>query len=426
MALAQVDPFYEQRSKVSSFLLSASAVGLLISTTVGRAEEPKDSSGIPESSIARSFPNHGDAWGRRAELARHGVTYGLNYAAEAFGVADGGIKSGASYFGQFEAVFDIDFDKLRGWPGLTFHMSAMQLHGRGISATHVGILDPVSSIEATPATRLVDFWLEKELLKDKVTVRFGQMRVDADGEFLNAPNAGLFLTTSFGWPAFMASNLPSGGVSYPLAAPGIRVKFVPARNFAMLVAVFNDDPAGLAMETLNCAITMASSSGCGTNPFSSVKSNTNMAGLNCLPRSLDFSNWVRSRILVTSTISRLAMTAYPWRIQAATGLPGSTILTKASMPLLTSRSTAPWGLLKRMAFMHLLALRVCRPIATSSHSLSMRDCDLSEWLLADQTTNLVSRQLTIAFPVMPPASTSIGTFILAPMVLSETAKSSAN
>jgi porin len=222
------------------------AVGaaVLVATQVANAQDGKDAKGIPETSIARNFLDNLDPDGRRAALADRGIVYGLTYAGEVFGVATGGIQRGARYFGQAEVAVDVDFAKLSNVPGLTFRANVQNYHGRGISATHVGVLDPVSSIEATPTTRLIDFWFERELVKDKLSLRVGQMRVDADGEFLNAPNAGLFLTTSFGWPAFMAVNLPNGGVSYPLSALGARVRWNPTETVSWSTAVFNDDPAG--------------------------------------------------------------------------------------------------------------------------------------------------------------------------------------
>lgn len=70
------------------------------------------------------------------------------------------------------------------------------------------------------------------------------MRVDYDGEFINSQTAGLFLTTTLGWPVFLGSNLPSGGVTYPLAGMGARVKYTPNDKWTLLGAIFNDDPVG--------------------------------------------------------------------------------------------------------------------------------------------------------------------------------------
>jgi porin len=206
------------------------------------ADEPV--TGIPESSIAKNFPDNLDRDGRRAALAKRGVTYGINYTGEVFGNADGGIKTGARYSGLLETVLDVDFEKLNGWKGLTFHTSAYQIHGRGISLGHVGLLNAVSNIEATPATRLFELWVEQDLVKEKLTLRLGQMRVDYDGEFINSQTAGLFLNTALGWPVFLGSNLPAGGVTFPLAGLGARLKYTPSDKWTILAAVFNDDPAG--------------------------------------------------------------------------------------------------------------------------------------------------------------------------------------
>ena len=56
--------------------------------------------------------------------------------------------------------------------------------------------------------------------------------------------AGLFLNHTFGWSTLPSVSLPSGGPIYPLATPGIRVKYVARDNLTVLGAVFNGDPAG--------------------------------------------------------------------------------------------------------------------------------------------------------------------------------------
>jgi len=234
--------------RVSRRLLTVSgllAAGLLPWIADVHAQGANDPpTGIPESSIARNFSNRLDPDGMRSSLAQRGITFGLNYTGEVFGVVDGGIRSGSRYSGLLEVVFDADLEKLHGWRGLNFHASAYQIHGRGISLEYVGLLNGVSNIEATPSTRLFELWLEQDLVKDKLAVRFGQMRVDYDGEFVNSQTAGLFLTTTLGWPVFLGSNLPSGGVTYPLAGMGARVKYTPNDKWTLLAAVFNDDPAG--------------------------------------------------------------------------------------------------------------------------------------------------------------------------------------
>ena len=197
------------RSKRTSIAVTAAGVAwLLAGVTAFAADEPV--TGISESSIAHNFPDKLDAGGRRAALAARGISYGINYYGEVFGVVSGGIRRGSGYFGELEAIVDFDFEKMSGWKGLTGHASAFQLHGHGISTSNVGLLNPISNIEATPATRLFELWFEQELVKDQLAVRIGQMRVDYEGEFINSKIAGLFVNTNLGWPAFMGLNLPAG------------------------------------------------------------------------------------------------------------------------------------------------------------------------------------------------------------------------
>jgi porin len=188
-------------------------------------------------------PACADDRGREA-LAGIGVTYGVNYVGEVLGNPTGGFKRGTIYEGLLELYADIDFEKLAGWKGLTFHTSGYQLHGQGLTVHNVGNVNAVSNIEATPSTRLFDVWFEQALLNGKLSVRFGQLRVDYSGEFLSVGPGGLFISANFGWPSFTASNLPSGGVTYPLAAPGVRVKFQPTEPLTLLFGAYNDDPAG--------------------------------------------------------------------------------------------------------------------------------------------------------------------------------------
>lgn len=52
------------------------------------------------------------------------------------------------------------------------------------------------------------------------------------------------MNNTFGWPALLSQDLPSGGPSYPEATPGARLLFKPLEKLTLLAAVFNGDPAG--------------------------------------------------------------------------------------------------------------------------------------------------------------------------------------
>ncbi len=59
-----------------------------------------------------------------------------------------------------------------------------------------------------------------------------------------SPTANLFINSTFGWPDSFATDLPSGGPAYPLAAPGARLALQPNAQTTLRVAAFTGDPAG--------------------------------------------------------------------------------------------------------------------------------------------------------------------------------------
>jgi porin len=206
------------------------------------AQDGTSANGVPAKSIAVILPQNGDPDGSRKALAARGITYELNYVGEVQGNVSGGLSRGVTYIGRLEGVVDVDLAKAAGWRGLTLHANGFQIHGDGLSRENIGNLLTVSYIEALPSTRLSELWLEQKALGDKVALRFGQLA--ADTEFNTSSYATQFINSTFGWPAIMAADLPSGGPAYPFATPGVRIKLDPDKNTSLLLGVFNGDPAG--------------------------------------------------------------------------------------------------------------------------------------------------------------------------------------
>jgi porin len=171
--------------------------------------------------------------------ATAGVQVAVAYNSDAMGVVSGGLSRGWTYDGRLGLILDLDPGQL--WRGASFHASVHQIHGRQPTAEHVGALMAVSGVEAEPATRLFNLWIEQQL-GEKASVRVGQFT--AGQEFFISPTAALFVNSTFGWPAILAQDLPSGGPSYPLAAPGVRLSYRPGPAVTVLLAAFNGDPAG--------------------------------------------------------------------------------------------------------------------------------------------------------------------------------------
>jgi porin len=176
----------------------------------------------------------------RTALAESGISVAGVYYAEAFSNTAGGLKQGIYYDGLLQLAMYVDMQKLGFWRGLCFHTNGLQIHGQSITADAVGSLMPVSDLEATPATRLFELWVQQHLFDDTLAIKLGQLAADATyvlggGEFLNG---------TWGWPSIMAINLPSGGPAYPLATPGVHLVLTPNDQLALQVGVYNGDPAG--------------------------------------------------------------------------------------------------------------------------------------------------------------------------------------
>jgi porin len=197
---------------------------------------------VPDTGIPEDAATHMDVAGMRKALAESGIGIGGFYAAETFGNPSGGFKRGATYDGVLELHLDGDLKKWGLWKGLCLHANGYQIHGRSITADYVHSLMTVSNLEATPATKLYELWLQQGLFNEHLYVRVGQLA--ADGDFLVSVGGAYFLDGTWGWPTLLAADLPSGGPAYPLATPGVRVLFSPNENFGLKAAVYNGDPVG--------------------------------------------------------------------------------------------------------------------------------------------------------------------------------------
>lgn len=177
----------------------------------------------------------------REKLSDRGLRFTGKYIGEVFTDAVGGLKQGTTYDGRLRLSLDADFEKLAGAQGLTLHASALQIHGRGIDLLYVGSLMPPSNIEATPASRLYELWMQKDFGNGLLSIRAGQ--IAADQEFMFPVWATEFINGAFGWPVYAAANMPDGGPAYPLASTGVRVAVNPNEHLTLMAAALNGDAA---------------------------------------------------------------------------------------------------------------------------------------------------------------------------------------
>lgn len=200
-----------------------------------------DAWGVTEPSIAASLPGRGDPWGVRKRLNDYGISYNLIYTNDVLANLAGGTRTGTIDQGKLEAQLTFDLGKLAGWKDFTLYANAFQIHNTGrIRRDYVGGMNTIAAIEANATTRLSELWLERKFLDGKASFRFGQLA--ADSEFFYSDLSVMFLQSD--WPTIAAVNLPGGGPAYPLSTPGMRLKVEPNEHVALLLALFNGDPAG--------------------------------------------------------------------------------------------------------------------------------------------------------------------------------------
>jgi porin len=184
----------------------------------------------------------GDMWGLRTELSHYGVSLGVEETSEVLGNLTGGSRQGFDYDGLTQAVLQLNTQRAFGWYGGTFNISALQIHGRNLSADNLQNLQTASGIESDRATRLWEVWYDQKFLdEDRLDIKIGQQSLDQ--EYMVSSNALAFVNTMFGWPMLPSADMPGGGPAYPLSALGVRARLRPVDPINVLVGVYSGSPA---------------------------------------------------------------------------------------------------------------------------------------------------------------------------------------
>jgi porin len=193
------------------------------------------------SGASRSNALFGDMWGLRTFLSRYGLSFGLSETSEVLGNVTGGTRRGFDYDGLTQMVLQLDTQRAFGWHGGNFNVSALDIHGRNLSADNLDTLQTASGIEADRGVRLWELWYQQKFLdEDRLDVKIGQQSLDQ--EFMVSQDALVFVNTMFGWPMLPSADLPGGGPAYPLSALGVRVRARPIDSWTFLFGAFNGSP----------------------------------------------------------------------------------------------------------------------------------------------------------------------------------------
>lgn len=243
-------PSFTLLSVVAFALATAVCPGAEADANPGQAS-PKAAAG-EESALMKILTRDymlGDWWGKRTELAEKGIDFEFFYIASNPHVIQGGIKPGTAYHGGLAMMVDFDTEKLVGLHGGNLHAASALIHGRQFSPRHIGDFNKVSLIDFQNTFRLWELWYEQRFLKDKVSLKFGQLAVDKD--FLVPTVSRVFQNQTFFFPtlAFNVFDIPApfpqlqhSLASSPFGAPGVRLRVDPTERFYVQVGAYDGNP----------------------------------------------------------------------------------------------------------------------------------------------------------------------------------------
>jgi porin len=193
----------------------------------------------------------GNWGGFRDQLKNDGISFTPLYTGEVFGNPSGGARQGVITDGLLNTALDIDFDPLTkgAVKDLTFHVNAFYIYGTNLSEHYIGDFSTTSNIAAYNTLRLDELWVQELFWDKKLSLKIGNMAVD--NEFFQSNSASLFISGTFGAFTFIANNVTNAPV-YPLAAPGVRLQFLPtAQTYAMAGVYGQDDNSSPATNNQN-------------------------------------------------------------------------------------------------------------------------------------------------------------------------------
>ena len=220
------------------FLLFTLSFSEVFAADAPSSELPSD----PMGSWMQGDYGTGDWLGVRTTLADKGVEISGGYTAEVWGNTTGGLKQGAVYTGLLDFGATLDLEKLVGWKGASVSTTWLWLSGRDASEDLVGNFLTISNIAGFNTLRMLELWFQQDFFLGEddalpgLSVRVGQFT--ADSEFVISDYGALFTNGTFGWPAFLYTNIPAGGPGYPMGALGVRVAANPWEWLTVQSAIF--------------------------------------------------------------------------------------------------------------------------------------------------------------------------------------------
>jgi porin len=163
----------------------------------------------------------------------------FSYTGELVLNAAGGTRRGITYLGGAGAQVTLLLKRLVGWHGASIFVFVLDTHG-GTPSNFVGDIQGVSNLEAPPAVRLEEAWLQQNFLHDRLSWLVG--RYDLNTEFYRLQSGELFVNSSLGIGPEFAQSGVAGPSIFPNTAVGTRVEFKPSRNTVWRAGILDGVP----------------------------------------------------------------------------------------------------------------------------------------------------------------------------------------
>lgn len=197
------------------------------------AEKWRDT--IPENGGMFEFPD--DSLPLLGENS--GITLSTALAMDVMGAVRGGYSQKAAFLENWHLNLSVDPERFLGLGNSLIYLSTLQNNG-GSASTHIGDVQTASNIEALETFRVYELWAQHNMMDNRVSVLAGVY--DVNSEFDVMQSAQLFLNSSQGIGAELASSGLVGVSTFPATGLSTRLKMLPYRNVYAQIAVTDGTP----------------------------------------------------------------------------------------------------------------------------------------------------------------------------------------
>ena len=161
--------------------------------------------------------------GARTKLADKGIDITVEYKADVWNLAAGGLKKGSNYIDNLDVKFALDGEKLFGLKGNKALVYFINNNGSSPNASRVGSAQGIDNIEvATNAFKLYELWDEQSFLDDKLSILVGLH--DLNSEFMVNDMTANFIKPTLQVNQEFAQSGKNGPSIFPTTSLAARVK----------------------------------------------------------------------------------------------------------------------------------------------------------------------------------------------------------